>query len=60
GPGGTNNLSAQGQSDKVVSLHIYGANVAARGTSIRRSYDDLPVRDLPVHDLPVRGLSVRT
>ncbi|WP_030673326.1 cysteine dioxygenase family protein [Streptomyces sp. NRRL B-1347] len=57
-PPGDVHLVRNGTTHKVVSLHIYGANVAARGTSIRRSYD-LPVRDLPVDDLPVGDLSVR-
>ncbi len=29
---------------KVISIHVYGADIAARGTSVRRRYD-LPVRD---------------
>ena len=41
-PPGHIHLVRNATRDKVVSLHIYGADVGARGTSIRRSYQ-LPV-----------------
>ncbi|MFF7635309.1 cysteine dioxygenase [Kitasatospora sp. NPDC008050] len=42
-PPGDIHLVRNATTDKVVSLHVYGADVSIHGTSIRRCYD-LPVR----------------
>ncbi|MCC9307894.1 hypothetical protein LN042_12460 [Kitasatospora sp. RB6PN24] len=48
-PPGDFHLVRNATSGKVVSLHVYGTDVSARGTSIRRAYD-LPIQPPPTAD----------